>query len=155
MSQTELHPGVEGPPRPSWKPRSAVEIRMGRNADGQRIGKLVWEAGYKMEGVDWSDIEPYWLVAANNGELIGCLEVCPGKPIGRLELLGIDNALSHRLKAETAKALVLRGMAILRAGGSQFSSCLVPDEYKGYLKIIKRRGGVVTGKGNMIEKRLV
>lgn len=138
---------------PSAKARAA-EIRMAADADGERIGALVRDAGYSVEGVDWSRVAPYWIVAEIDGEIVGCLQVCPGLPIGRLELLGLDDALPHRQRSETYLALVYRGMAMLRAQGAQIASFIVPDQLTSYLRVLKRRGCVVSGGGRMVEKRL-
>ena len=131
-----------------------ITIRLAQNSDGPRIGELVWESGYMVEDVDWTDIYPYWLVADVDGRLAGGLQVLPGKPMGRLELLAVEDALPHRTNALVVKSLILAGMATLTKAGAQLASGFIPFEYKSYKRMLKKRGGKVVAQGNMIESRL-
>ena len=131
-----------------------IQIRLAQNSDGPRIGELVWESGYMVEDVDWTDIYPYWLVAEWDGRLVGGLQVCLGKPMGRLELLSVEDALPHRINAMVKKSLILSGMATLHKDGAQLASALIPFEFKSYKRLLKKRGGKIIAQGNMIESRL-
>ena len=134
---------------------NGTNIRLATNADGPEIGELVEAGGFRVDGIDWSDIEPYWLVAENGAGIIGCLQVLPGKPIGRIEFLVVDEGLSHRERALVSKALGIQGYATLKMAGSQAASNLVNFKDKGFKRILKRRGARVMASGNMFLKRLV
>lgn len=129
-------------------------IRLGTNADGPRIGELVAAGGFDVIGLDWTLIEPYWLVADTDEEIVGCLQVLPGRPVGRLELLAADDSLTHRERARVLKALVEQGMATLQLAGAQLATGMVPFENKAYKRLLKKRGAVVIASGNMLAKVL-
>lgn len=131
-----------------------IKIRMASNEDGPRIGELAWRNGFQLTGITWDDVYPYWLVAEREGQLLGALQVCPGRPVGRLEILCLEDNLEHREKAITARQLLIAGTLTLRQNGSQAATSLVPFKMKGYKRLIKNRGGQVTDSGNMILFRL-
>ena len=132
----------------------AHSIRLATNADGPAIGNLVEAGGFRVDGIDWTEVEPYWLVAENGVGIVGCLQVLPGKPIGRLEFLVVDDSLRHRERATIARDLGIQGYATLRLAGSQAASNMVPFNNKGFKRILKRRGARVMSSGNMFIKRL-
>ena len=146
-----------------------ISIRLATNADGPEIGNLVWRGGFRVDGIDWSEVEPYWLVAEvsrqpsavsrqeikNGAKIVGCLQVLPGKPIGRLEFLVVDEALGHRERATIARDLGIQGYATLKLAGAQAASNLVDFKNKSLKRILKKRGARVMGSGNMFLKRLV
>ena len=59
-----------------------IEIGLASNEDGDGIHRLVLTSGFEIPGLDWHDIYPHWLVAEIEGKIVGCLQVCLGKPIG-------------------------------------------------------------------------
>lgn len=129
-------------------------VRLAKNADGPRIGELLEGMGFR-EVLSWDDIEPYWIVAEDGGMIVGAAQLVLGKPVGWMELLSLDQDLSHKRKAMTVKALVYRGMALLQGAGAQMVMFSVPHDLRSYRAILERRGGVVVGSGNLMAKRLV
>jgi len=131
-----------------------VRIRVAKNSDGNAIYQLVTDNGFSVDGLDWNDIEPYWLVCEHEGDIVGTIQVAPSKPIGRLEMLSVDKTLSHTLRAIVVVQLLIYGSSTLKAGGSQMASGLIPFEEKSYKKILKKHGCVSLGIGNLMAKRL-
>ena len=86
--------------------------------------------------------------------MIGAIQIILARPIGWLEMLCLQPDLSHRDQAMAVKALVERGLLALTAFGAQVAMGSVPFELKGYKRILKRRGAVVTSSGNVFAKRL-
>ena len=129
-------------------------IRLATNADGPRIGELVLGAGFDVHGLDWSIVAPYWLVAEEDDEVVGCVQVCPGLPMGRLELMALDEDLTHRQQAVIVKGLLEQGAAVLHLGGSQLAAGLISFDAKAWKRILKKRGCVIIANGNMFAKTL-
>lgn len=131
-----------------------ITVTLAQNGDGDVVKNLVLHSGQTFEGLDWHDIYPHWLLAQIESKPAGCLQVCVSKPVGRLEILSISPALGHRDRACVVKALVRQGMETLRLGGVGMAVGLIPFEFKGYKKLVKRRGGTVIGSGNLLARRL-
>lgn len=129
-------------------------IRLATNSDGDAIHRLVTDAGFAVDGIDWGVVYPYWLVAEQDAEVIGCIQVCIGIPIGRLEMLSVSRDLSHPLRAIVVKSLLLAGAATLKKAGAQMVSGMIPFEMKSYKRLLQRRGCVSIGVGNMMARRL-
>lgn len=128
-------------------------IRLALNEDGQRVEELA--SKQTGPGLNWSEVYPYWLVAEKEGKIIGCLNVAPSKPVGRLDFLSLDESLNPHTRSKAVRGLILQGIATLMAGGSTASVSIVPFELKTYKKILKKHfGAIVIGQGNMIIKRL-
>ena len=133
---------------------SEIEVRLASNEDGDDIHGLLHSSGVLIEGLDWSDIYPHWLVAEIARKIVGCFQVVLGKPIGFIEFLATDKSLSHRERANVVKVLFDQALAALTAYGAQMVSGTIPFEMKAYKRVVKRRGGVVLYSGNTFVKRL-
>ena len=132
-----------------------ITVTLAQNGDGGVVENLVLHSGQTFEDLDWHDIYPHWLLARIEDEPAGCIQVCVSKPVGRLEILSISPDLDHRDRACVVKALVSQGMETLRLGGVGMAVGLIPFEFKGYKKLVKRRGGTVIGSGNLLARRLI
>lgn len=143
---------VDSPPPPKReKPR--LRIRSARADEGETIKRLVSNASFPAEMaavLDWSNIEHYWLVADESGTAVGCLQCVVAMPIGRLEYLGYDEALTHPQRARVIKALMKAGLAIQKRAGVQLVSCVVPFPFKSWKRALTKRGAVVTAQGNVL-----
>ena len=133
---------------------SGIEVRLAQNEDGDTIHDLLHADGLNLEGLDWHDIYPHWLVAEIEEKIVGCVEVLIGKPIGKMEFLATDDALSHRDRACVVKELFAQVGAVLKIAGVQMVSGSIPFEMKAYKRVVKRRGGVVLYSGNTFIKRI-
>ncbi len=140
-------------PAPKPKP-PAVTVRMAENSDGPTIGALVVAAGFAVATLDWAVVHPWWLVAEIDGEIVGCIDILPSRPVGRLEMLATHPDLSNRKRAVVVKALVLQGTAVLEQAGCERAAGLVPEELPGYRRILEHRGARVIAEGALYAKRL-
>ena len=128
-------------------------IRLALNEDGPRVEELA--SPQTGPGLDWSGIYPYWLVAEKEGKIIGCLNVALSKPVGRLDILAIDNSLSPHARGKAVRELILQGIATLKASGSTACLSIVPFKLKSYKRILKKHfNAVVVEQGNVIIRRL-
>lgn len=131
-----------------------VEVRLAKDADGPAIGRLVVAAGFAVATLDWSKVYPYWLVAERDGRVAGCIQVCMGLPIARLELMATDPELSKRMRARVVKSLLIHGLAMLKQQGAEIAAGVVPGELKDYQKILLHRGAIIIWSGDLFAKRL-
>lgn len=130
-----------------------MKIRIAQNLDGPRIGELAKHSGFTVDGLDWSEVHPFWLVAEDE-KVIGALQVILAKPIGWLEMLVLDPDLAELARARAVKQLASAGMTALKGFGSQLVMFSVPYEEKSYKKVLKKRGAVVAFSGNVMIKIL-
>lgn len=94
---------------------------------------------WEIEGLDWSaNIGPYWLVAEHDGDPVGCIQVCPGIPVGRLEFLSVPVDLSKRIKAMAVKRLLDAGRTTLKLAGSQMITGILHEGLEGYQRVLER-----------------
>lgn len=131
-----------------------VNIRLADNSEGQLIEKLTNENGFTLEGLDWSTVYPYWLVAIHEEEIIGAIQVCFGRPAGRLEFLSIKKEIDPRLKSSTIKKLLTSGGVSLSENGSKMTLIMVPFEMKSHKKALKKQDYIIVSNGNLIGKKL-
>ena len=130
-----------------------MKIRIAQNEDGPRIGELAKQSGFTVDGLDWSEVHPFWLVAEDE-KIIGALQIILAKPIGWLEMLVLDPELTELARARVVKQLASAGMTALKGFGAQLVMFSVPYEEKSYKKALKKRGAVVTSSGNVLAKLL-
>ena len=133
----------------------SIEVRLAQNEDGEDIRRLARYTGFELSDLDWGDIYPYWLVAELDGGILGCLQICPGKPFGFLELFFVDPGLSQQCRARVLKAVMDQGFQTLKQSGTQVIICMVPFENKALKRILKKRDFTVVASGNFLGKRLI
>jgi len=133
-----------------------LRIRLAEKEDALKVKALITAVNPdgRFEDVDFSDLHPYWLLAENGRGAIGCIQMCPGRPIGRMEMLAVHDGLTHQQRAHVVKRLTDIAMVALKQQGSQYASGVVPFTAKSWKKVIKRRGGEVVSSGNLMMRRL-
>lgn len=135
--------------------RLPVQARLASNLEGEIIRELLELNGYNFPVTDWSDIYPFWIVAVEGEDIIACAQIVMGKPMGSAEFLAIRPGLSKRVKILALKALIMAGMATLRAHGCSLAFTFVPFENKDWKEILKSKLGAVTvTSGNIFCKKL-
>lgn len=131
-----------------------MNLRLANNLEGARIAELLLQNEFTIDGLDWTEVYPHWLVAEDGESIIGCVQIILSRPVGWLELLSLEPALGRKRKARTVKALVSHGAALLKGFGAQVAMGSVPDGLESYMTVLLRRGAVVTSRGFMVAKRL-
>lgn len=99
--------------------------------------------------VNWLlPLGPYWLVYCAPNP-VGCINVNPGMPVGRLEWLTVIKELPKRTYACAIRDLCYAGMSVLKQGGSQMVAGYVNDEDLSWKRIIEKRGLIPTEHGTL------
>jgi len=139
-------------------PRPEVIIRMAKNDDGdviERLMELVVAFQWDNWKIDWHDIEPNWLAAEINGEVVGVIQVVPAKPIGRIECLVINPTLPLLTRTRVMRSLTNYGISVVRMHGAQAVSSMIPRRYSDYLAQGLSEDWIELDDGAMLAKRLV
>lgn len=129
--------------------RTHIMVRAAVDADGEQIGALVWRAGFTVESIDWTHIQPYWLVAEVNGTILGAIQMCPGKPMARLELLSIDEGVRLILKGRLVKMLLRTACYAMQRAGAQIVCGVIPGRLASYRTVLERHGARKLSDGTM------
>jgi hypothetical protein len=131
-------------------------VRLAKNADGPRIGALLSASGFKSDGwdIDWSDIEPWWLVAEIDGVVEAAVQVCPSKPIARVEMLCVNPELSQIDRGRTMSLLSAQWEEFVRMSGASGLAGVIPNELDSYFSVAKHRGYVTVAEGHVMMKRV-
>lgn len=82
-----------------------------------------------------------WLVAEIDGRLVGAVQVCMTRPVGRLELLSVVDDLDHRTRAAVVKTLTAAGLTTLQHLGCPIAACFVAQHDRGFRRMLKKRLG--------------
>lgn len=130
-------------------------VRPATAADMDAVCLLCQASGFWYMPEDMESSAPWWCVYEQDGEIIGALQFCIGRPIARLEELAMEPTLRKRDKAMVAEALIRRGMALCRAAGAGMVQFFVPEHLGSYRRVLEKRGAVSVGEGRMLVKRLV
>lgn len=125
-------------------------IRAGQQGEGEAIGKLLMGAGFGLEGIDWSEVHTSFLVAEIAGQLVACLQICPSRPVGRLEMLAVTEHLEPLMKARLTGEILETGLMVLKGCGSQLVAGMVPFTQKQYRRVLKKRGAWIADTGHLL-----
>lgn len=137
---------------------NSVSIRIATDADAPVVQMLAEkDAGFAFESwpLDWTHIFPDWIVAEVEDKVVAALQVLPGKPVGRMEILSVEPTLTPATRAHIVKRITDWGIAFLVSQGCQGAMGVIPEEWESYKKVAERRGWVAISRGNLMLKRLV
>lgn len=130
--------------------------RLAENTDGEAIKALLVAQSAQFDAsIPFDDINPFWIVAElPDRGIVGCIQTCPSRPFGHLEMLAWSNALSEIERGLVVRELVLQGSAVLNGHRAVVVAGFVPFELKGYKRVLKKRGSKVADSGNMMMRRI-
>ena len=132
---------------------STMTTRLATNADGPAIAALV---APKDESLSFDRVEPYWLVAElPERGIVGCVQTCPSRPVGHLEMLVVSDALSPFERGQVSRRLFIDGCAILYGHGATHVRGFLAFSSKSLKRVLKKRGAVVVESGNLMLRRIV
>lgn len=136
--------------------RNPLELQI---ADGHQHGEAIrrlihadeWQG---LEDLDWTHLAGQWVIVVKEDEIVACVQVMPGKPIGRVEHLGMADSLTQRERAEIVHMLISHCSMVLQLAGCGAMMAMVQDDLVGFQRIMERRGGVTMELAKMMIKRL-
>ena len=130
-------------------------IRWAEVHEGPVVRSILQNQGVTLAyQVDWTrPLAPYWLLYCAPLP-IGCINVNPGQPVGRLEWLTVRKDVAKRVYACAIRDLCYAGMSALKQGGSQVVAGYVNDQDVSWKKVIERRGLVPVEHGTLYMRRL-
>lgn len=132
-----------------------VTVRLAENSEGATVKKLLEvQHGAQEPSLRWDSINPYWLVAELRGEIVGVIQTRPSRPMGSLEGLATARHLSEVERGRVVRELAMSGMAVLLGHGASQVQMFIPFELRAYKRVLKKRGAVVLGQGNLLAKRI-
>lgn len=133
-----------------------LKIRIGKGEDAEAMGRLAKASGFTFEGfdIDWTDLGCGWVVAEIHGEIVGAVQVLPGRPIGRIECLMLSPILGFKCRVVAYRGLLSVAMQALKAGGSQLGAGVIPFEMSDYASFARKRGWSRVASGNCYMARL-
>jgi len=105
---------------------------------------------WKVEGLDFSEVHPHWLIAESDGEPIGVCQVLLGKPVGRVEFLCVRDDVPDMTRGRAMKALYRTATETIRKYGGTIASGMVAFSNKPVKKWLKKRGAHVFDSGNIL-----
>ena len=127
-------------PSTRWLGRATV--RLARSDEGLELYRLYLASGKSpLPDVDWSqDPSPYWLVAEQGEQMVGCVQLRPSKPIGMIELLCIDPTLTAYQRARVFKHLVEAALVAMKHMGAQAVTFGIDQRYPSFVQIARHYG---------------
>jgi len=131
-----------------------VLVRFARDAEGMAIAQLVHTCHEGVPKADWSKVYPNWMVAEKDGEVIGCVQLCYAKPIGRLEFLSFVPGLPYRTRALAVRSLLSLASMALRHSGATAVAGTVGFEQKSFKEILKKNDCRVVVSGNVFVRAI-
>lgn len=132
-----------------------MELQIAQPHHGAAIRRLVKADRLEgLEHLDWTNLGGQWLVVMKADAVVGCIQVLPGRPIGRVDFMVLDDSLSHRERAEATSMLIEQVTMLLRMAGVGAMISVVPDDPDGWPVVLERRGWVPIADGMMMIRRL-
>jgi hypothetical protein len=134
-----------------------IQVRMAKNSDGDAVAALMDQSGsFQFDDwtIDWSDLDPTWLVAECDGKILGCVQSLPAKPIGRIEILCVDMSIEIDERRQIWLDLYRHAIAMHVMFGSQAVLCMISYLNTPMVHGAEKHGWIKTDEGFMFIKRI-
>ncbi len=118
-----------------------VTVRFADPTDAGALSRLTANAFSELSFTWTGEDTKGWLLAESEGYPLGTMQMLLGRPIGRLEMLSIDQQLRPKDRHSVITALANTGVSVLSSTGSQFIVANVEDSNKGFRRFLKRAYG--------------
>ena len=105
--------------------------------------------------IDWSTAAPYWIVAHYQGELMGAINISPGRPIGRMECLFLKPDASRKAKTLATLGLTNMGQARLARAGSQIVCGMIQEGEPTFWTAALKYGWTELASGTMYARGVI
>lgn len=135
-----------------------IEFRICKPDDGRAIAALLvrcHDPNVEPHGVmpDWSIVEN-WIMAEDDGELVGCVAFASAVPIGFAEHLTIDPVIQGMARARLVHRLTGMVHVILKGQGCSALIYLVPDGHSSWRNALLARGARPATRGTILVRGL-
>lgn len=114
--------------------------RVAKNEEGSRLQVLV-DPDEVYPEMNWNDINPWWVVALDEHDIVACAQVVASKPVGHVEYLALDPALNDMQKAYAIKTIVSFAWLQMQMLGVNAFRSAIPHGMRGWKKMVKRKYG--------------
>lgn len=135
-----------------------ITCRLAKDNEGELVHSLIQcSVGSIWDWIDWTQsIGASWIIGEVNGIPQGCIQVSPGFPLGRVDMLSINPHLPKRYRALLARDLGYAAWNVCRHAGSQgIMSMIEASSENDWLVIAIKRGYVPYGQGTFLVKPLL
>lgn len=134
--------------------RDKVKIRLAADGAGHMIAAVLKGNGIELPAADWSQLGGNWLIATLDDEVIGCLQVLPGKPVAWCEFLYAKKSAPFKFQAIAIRKLIAAGMATAYHGGAQYVAGMVDSRNAAFRDVLKKLNFVQLNTHTMMAKSL-
>ena len=124
-------------------------FRRARKSDTPFIMDLLSANDLMIGGLDWSDIGDTWWVATHKDEVVGCVQVLLGKPLGVVNFLAVAPKFHH-----SGLGVQLIKTAEILLGASDCDGFLAATQTPAIINRATDLGLTSTGKLNVFVKRV-
>ena len=136
-----------------------INVRLCMPYEGPRIaewikGKPIFDVERHGVSFDWTKEVCSWLIAEQDGKLIGVVLLLPGPPLGMFENLVLGPECSKAIKSRVVAMFLEMGYEIFRSLGCSAACCFIPDAHDAWRKMLRKRGAKVAYRGEMLVKEL-
>lgn len=131
-----------------------IRVRFARDAEGVMIAQMVHSNHEGVPNTTWERVYPYWMVAENFSEVVGCVQICYGLPVSRIEFLSFAPNLPFRTRALAGTALLELASKTLSGHGAHVVAGTVPFDQRGYRDILKANGCTILASGNTMARQI-
>lgn len=130
--------------------RDRVKIRLAPDDAGVEIGKILEEHG--ITGLSWERVFPNWLIATEGDNVIGCVQVLVGRPMGYANFLYAKKSAPFKMRAIALRKLLLGALASIQGYGGQWACANVAETR--FKDVLERLNFVQVNETAQMLKRL-
>ncbi len=125
-----------------------MQVRLATSDDEAFLAEFIDFGGVE---VQWAGAHESWLVAEEDGVILGAVQAVASKPIAHIEFLTVVENLPTRKRFEISLALSEGASQWMKASGTPIARVSVEFENKAMKKLLKKYfGGRVVNQGNLI-----
>ena len=134
--------------------RDRIVVRLAVNEAGPLIAEILKENGIELPGVTWDSVFPYWLIACDGDQAIGCCQVLIAKPVGFVEFLFVRKSAKFKMRAIAMRKLMAQSISTLQMFGCTYVGGVLAEMNFKFSEVIEKMSFVKTCSANVYARRV-
>ena len=136
-----------------------INVRLCMPYEGPRIAEWIKDKpifDVEQHGVffDWTREVCSWLIAEQDGKLIGVVLLMVGPPLGMFENLVLDPECSKVTKSRVVAMFLKMGYELFRSLGCSAACYIISDANSEFREMLRKRGARRAYRGEMLVRGL-
>ena len=129
-------------------------FRIATRRDSPAIKALLANQSVQVDGLDWDNVTPFWVVYDKQGETVACAQLLMAKPMGQINHLCVKEDMNGSSRARVVNRISDEATKLFQKAGLHHIGWFVSHNNRAVKKAVKRRGASAFTSGSIYVSKI-